>query len=234
MTSRRDILIGCACLAGAGTAYALVPRRKVSLLGPVTVASIVPRSFGDWVSRDVTDLVAPKEEDSLASRIYGETVGRVYSRPAGGAQIMMLLAHGDTQSDDLQLHRPEVCYPAFGYAISQNREVDIPLAAGAAVQGRSLVATAPESQETILYWSRLGEYFPTSRGQQHFDRTRTAMQGIVADGILARFSVEGGRPADAYEAMQPFVSQLIRSMKPTHRAALVGTVLANKMAVAGL
>ncbi len=234
VTSRRDILIGGACLVGAGTAYALVPRRRVSLLGPVTVASIIPRKFSDWSSRDVTDLVAPKEADSLAARIYGETVGRVYSRSTGGAEIMMLLAHGDTQSDDLQLHRPEVCYPAFGFAISQNREVEIPLGAGAAIAGRSLVATAPDHQETILYWSRLGEYFPTSRGQQHFDRTRTAMQGVVADGILARFSVAGGSPADADATMQPFVSELVRAIAPAHRAALVGTAIAKKMAAASL
>ena len=234
MTSRRDILLGAACVAGAGTAYALIPRRHVSLLGPVTVAQIVPQKFGNWASRDVTDLVAPKDEDSLASRIYGETVGRVYRRSDGGPEIMMLLAHGDTQSDDLQLHRPEVCYPAFGFAIRDNRQVSIPIAAGAALPGRSLVATAPDRQETILYWSRLGEYFPTDRSEQHLDRTRTSMKGIIADGILARFSVEGNSPAEADAAMQPFVSQLILAMAPAHRAALIGSDLARKIAAQGV
>ena len=230
MTNRRDILIGAACLAGAGTAYALIPRRRISLLGPTTMAAITPRQFGAWTSRDVSDLVAPKEEDSLAARIYGETVGRVYRKSDGGDEIMMLLAWGDTQSDDLQIHRPEVCYPAFGYAISGNHEVEISLLGGGAIPGRGLVATAPDRRETIMYWSRLGEYFPLSRGQQHFDRTRTSMAGVVADGLLARFSVEGAEPAGAWAGMQSFISDLVKAVAPAHRAALIGTFLSQKMA----
>jgi EpsI family protein len=234
MTSRRDVLIGGACLAGAGAAYALIPRRRVSLLGATTVASIVPMQLPDWTSRDVTDLVAPKEEDSLAARIYGETVGRVYRQTSTGAQVMMLLAHGNTQSDDLQLHRPEVCYPAFGYTIHQNQEVAIPLVQGASIPGRDLVAMAPDRRETILYWSRLGEYFPTNRSEQHLDRTRTAMKGVIADGILSRFSMEAVEPSDATAIMRPFVAGLIKAVAPAHRPALIGTVLSQKMASMGV
>ena len=234
MTTRRDLMIGAACLVGAGTAYALIPRRRVSLLGSNTMAAIVPRQFGEWTSRDVSDLVAPKEEDSLAARIYGETVGRVYKRAASGNEIMMLFAWGDTQSDDLQLHRPEVCYPAFGYSIGENHEVQIALANGAAIPGRALVATAPDRRETIMYWSRLGEYFPTSRSQQHADRTRTSMAGVVADGLLARFSVNSAEPPEAWAEMQSFIPDLVRSVAPAHRAALIGTSLSQKMAIASV
>jgi EpsI family protein len=234
MTSRRDLLIGGACLAGAGAAYALIPRHRVSLLGATTVASIVPYKLPDWTSRDVSDLVAPKEEDSLAARIYGETVGRVYQQASTGAEVMMLLAHGDTQSDDLQLHRPEVCYPAFGFAIHENQEVAIPLNQGVAIPGRNLVAVAPDRRETILYWSRLGEFFPTSRSQQHLDRMRTAMKGIVADGILARFSVEAVEPTEATAIMRRFVPSLIRAIAPAHRSALIGTAMSQKMASEGI
>jgi EpsI family protein len=234
MTSRRDVLIGGACLGGAGAAYALIPRRRVSLLGAVTVASIVPRKLPDWTSRDVSDLVAPKESDSLAARLYGETVGRVYRQTSTGAEVMMLLAHGNTQSDDLQLHRPEVCYPAFGYVIRENQAVEIALGAGADIPGRDLVAVSPDRQETILYWSRLGQYFPTNRSEQHLDRMRTAMKGIVADGILARFSVEGGTPSQATAVMRHFVPELISAIAPDHRPALIGTALSQKMASAGI
>ncbi len=234
MTSRRDLLIGGACLAGAGTAAALIPRRRVSLLGATTVASIVPTRIPGWTSRDVSDLVAPKEEDSLAARIYGETVGRIYHQTSTGAEVMMLLAHGDSQSDDLQLHRPEVCYPAFGFVIHQNSVVEIPLIPGAAIPGRDLVAVSPDHRETILYWSRLGEYFPISRGSQHYDRMRTAMKGIVADGILSRFSVEGVEPDAASAIMRGFVPTLIKAIAPAHRPALIGTTLSQKMALAGV
>jgi EpsI family protein len=163
MIGRRDLLIGSACLAGAGVAYALVPRHHVSLLRGLTVEQTVPRAFGAWVSQDVSDLVAPKVEDSLAARLYGETVGRVYRGGDSGVEIMMLLAHGDTQSDDLQLHRPEICYPAFGFAISQSAVTDVALASRVTLPSRRLVADAPDRREIIIYWSRLGEYLPLDR-----------------------------------------------------------------------
>ena len=162
MIARRDILMGGLCLAGAGVSYALSPHRHVNLLGSNQMEAIIPRSVGDWTSRDVTDLVAPKEEGSLASRLYKQTVGRVYVDNKTGSAVEMLVAYGDTQSDDLQLHRPEVCYPAFGYSIQGSEPEQILIAPGTAIPGRALLAKAPDREETILYWSRLGEYFPQS------------------------------------------------------------------------
>jgi EpsI family protein len=234
MIARRDLLIGSACLAGAGVAYYLTPRHHVSLLRGVTVEQTVPHAFGAWTSQDVTDLVAPKIEDSLASRLYGETVGRVYRGGDGGAEVMMLLAHGDTQSDDLQLHRPEICYPAFGFTISQSAVTDVGLAPGVALPSRRLVADAPDRRETIIYWSRLGEYLPLSRKQQQVDRLRTAMKGDISDGLLARFSMLGSDPAAAIGVLERFIPALIRSVAADHRDVLIGTQRAAALAAAGI
>ena len=226
MTSRRDLLLGGACAAAAAAAYELVPRRHVTLLHGETLASIVPRTLPGWTSRDVTDLVAPKIEGSLASRLYGETVGRVYQNAASGGEVMMLLAHGDTQSDDLQLHRPEVCYPAFGFAINDNHPIEIPFGSGVTLPSRSLVATAPERREVIVYWSRLGEYLPLDHKQQQIDRLKTAMAGVVADGLLARFSMVGLEPPAARALMLRFIPELVLAVTASKRAALVGSVRA--------
>ena len=230
MISRRDLFVAGACVAGAGVAYGLVPRRHVSLLKGDTIAAIVPRAMPGWTSRDVTDLVAPKIEGSLASRLYGETVGRVYQHAASGGEVMMLLAHGDTQSDDLQLHRPEICYPAFGFAISQNQPIAIDVGGRTTIPSRSLLARAPERQESIIYWSRLGEYLPLDRKQQQLDRLKTAMAGVVADGLLARFSVAGPDPAESVRLMIAFVPQLILAVPAGKRAALIGQTRATALA----
>ena len=230
MISRRDLFIAGACVGGAGVAYGLVPRRHVSLLAGDTIAAIVPRAIPGWTSRDVTDLVAPKIEGSLASRLYGETVGRVYQNAASGGEIMMLLAYGDTQSDDLQLHRPEVCYPAFGFAISDNRPVDIGVGDRTTIPSRSLLAKAPERQESIIYWSRLGEYLPLDRKQQQLDRLKTAMAGVVADGLLARFSVAGADSAEGARLMLKFIPQLILAVPSGKRAVLIGRTRAAALA----
>jgi EpsI family protein len=232
MTTRRDLLVGALCLGGAGAAYALKPRRHVSLLGLRSLASLIPSRFGAYQARDVSDLVAPRE-DSLASRLYGQTVGRIYTSSNGGPEIMMLLAHGDTQNDDLQLHRPEVCYPFFGYSISQNHVVELSLSSKAVLPSRSLVAQAPDRRETILYWSRLGDYLPLDQRHQQIDRLKTAMKGEVADGLLSRFSVAEVDPQAAISAMVAFIPALIQAVPANGRAVLVGQQLAASIPSSG-
>ncbi|HEY1929721.1 MAG TPA: EpsI family protein [Caulobacteraceae bacterium] len=229
MTTRRDLLVGALCLGGAGAAYGLEPRRRVSLLGRRSLASIIPYRFGSYTARDVSDLIAPRE-DSLAAQLYGQTIGRVYSSSSEGQEIMMLLAYGDTQDDKLQLHRPEICYPFFGYAITQNQAVEIEIARGVTIPGRSLLARAPDRQETILYWSRLGEYLPKTHLQQQEDRLATAFRGDIADGVLARFSVADTDPAVAIAAMSALIPALIRAMPADSRDVLIGSKRAEALA----
>jgi EpsI family protein len=234
VTNRRDILIGAACLATAGVAYGLVPRRRVSLLGKRDLDKIIPRNFDGWTSRDATDEVAPTDPDSLASKLYGVTVGRMYRPAAGGAEIMLLMAHGDTQSDDLMVHRPEICYPAFGFALSDNHPVQLPLNPAVSIPARHMVATGAEERETVIYWTRLGEYLPQDRKQQQVDRLRTAMEGDVADGILVRFSVAGQDAGASAALISQFAPSLIQAILPGDRAVLIGTSRAAALAKANI
>jgi EpsI family protein len=230
MIGRRDLLIGGASVAGSAAAYLLTPRRHVSLMPAANLSVVAPAAFGGWVSRDVTDLVAPKIDGSLASRLYNTTLERIYSDGASGAAVMVLLAYGDTQSNELQLHRPEVCYPAFGFDITANRQLMIALGANAALPARNLVAEAGGRHENIVYWTRLGEYLPTTENEQRVDRVKTALHGVISDGILARFSLVSDDPAAASTMLGGFVVQFIRSIDPGHRAGFIGTRLASALA----
>ncbi|HEV2365931.1 MAG TPA: EpsI family protein [Caulobacteraceae bacterium] len=234
MIGRRDLLISGACLAAAGAAYGLQPRRRVSLLGSAKLTDIVPATFRGWTSKDVGDLVAPRDEGSLEARLYEQTVGRIYQPQAGGDEILMFMAHGDTQSNLLQLHRPEVCYPAFGYVISDNHPVLVPLAKDADLPARRLVADAPDRREHLVYWTRLGEYLPVGAHEQRYDRLRTAMAGYVADGLLARFSVMGADPARAFAEVEGFIRALVIAVEPRWRASLIGTGLSQDLSRDGV
>jgi EpsI family protein len=232
MATRRDLLVAGGCFAAAAGSYGLKPRRSVSLQGASRLDQYIPRAFGEWTSRDVSDLVAPPTPDSLAAKLYGETVGRVYTRASTASEIMMLLAHGNTQSNDLQLHRPEVCYPAFGFSISNSVPIQMPLPGGITLPARRLVATSPDRQENIIYWARLGEFMPIDGTQQRLARVKTALHGYVADGLLARFSMAGSDPAGSFATLIPFIGQLIRAVAPSQRLSLIGTMRANEMVAA--
>jgi EpsI family protein len=229
------MLIGAACLAGGAAGLGLKPRRHVTLLQKgQTLSRLIPAVLPGWTSRDVSDFVAPKEPDSLAAQLYSQTVGRVYSRLSDGAALMMMLAYGDTQSDDLQLHRPEVCYPAFGFEIKRNVVLPLQIGAGVTVPSRALLAVAPQGRETVVYWSRLGEFMPLDRRQQQIARFRTALKGDVADGVLARFSVSESDGPAAVGLIEDFVPALLRATPRSARAVLIGRARAEALASAGV
>lgn len=233
MIARRDLILGGACLAAAGAAYGLKPRHTLSLLGSQKLADVTPMTFGAWTGRDVGDLVAPKEENSLAAKLYSQTVERVFRNGATGAEVMVLLAYGAHESDELQLHRPEVCYPAFGFALSQNTAHPLLVANGVTLPTRRLVADAPGRKESIVYWSRLGNALPSSGGEQRVDRFKAALSGYITDGLLARFSVVGGDPSSDFEVVDSLIVAFLKAVRPQALQAFIGAPLAASIARAG-
>jgi EpsI family protein len=230
MIDRRGILLGAACLGAAGLAQQLRPHKRFSLLGKAKMEAIVPTSFGLWSAQDNDGLVKPETEGTLAARLYNEILARIYRNADTGAELMMLIAYGDTQSDLLQLHRPESCYPAVGFELLSTTPAPIPLPHGVELPGRRVVARKGDRLENIVYWTRLGEYLPTGSGEQRKARLLTAMQGYVPDGGLFRFSVIGPDRAAAFADLDRFVADLMAAVKPANRRGMVGTEIAKQLA----
>lgn len=231
MNARRNFLIGGLCVAAAGSAYALKPRKRLVLLNGGKLGDAVPLQVGAWSAENVDSLVQPKTEEGLAATLYSELIGRIYHDAASGAGIMMLIAYGDVQSDLLQLHRPESCYPAVGFTLLSTERADLQLPRGATVPARRVVASAPGRQENIVYWARLGEYLPTSGSEQREVRLRTALRGYVPDGVLVRFSMLGDDSERAFGVIDAFVPALLDAVAASARPALIGTALSKGMSV---
>ena len=223
MTSRREFMIGGACALAAGAGYAATPRKRMSLLGNAKLEDIIPRAFGLWAELPTDNVVVAESDDSLAAKLYAQTVTRMFVSNGDGASIMALFAYGDTQSDQLQLHRPEICYPAFGFDVIDSRAVDIPLQSGAAIPARRLTAQSELRTEHIAYWTRVGEYLPQSGEEQRSAKLRTAFQGVIPDGILVRISNLASTPELGFAVNERFAAQLIAALPKTQLPALIGS-----------
>jgi len=229
MILRRDLLIGAACATGAAAGVALKPRREVPLLKHGKLADLVPATFGQWASEDIGDPYAINGKGTLSAKLYNELVVRQYVNRTTQVAIMMLLAYGGRQTDELQLHRPEVCYPAFGYSLTRNEPVSLAVGRSASLPARRLAAESEDHRESIIYWSRIGELLPQDGGEQRMARIKIAMQGIIPDGLLSRFSVASDAPEPAWKIIENFVVELIAATPAAGRLVLVGTERANRI-----
>jgi EpsI family protein len=228
MISRRDLIVGGACLAAAAAAEAVRPDKRVALLGDRKLDELIPKSFGVWRMHESDGVLTPQSEDSLAARLYNQTVARAYAGP-DEALVMLLIAYGNTQSDTLQLHRPEVCYPAFGFEVSDSRPTAFAMRNGTKVPGRTLIAHSPGRQERISYWTRIGEYLPVDNSEQRRMKFQTALDGIIPDGVLVRVSNTLPENGPAYALNARLVADLIDAVPAAVRPALITTAKARQV-----
>jgi EpsI family protein len=228
MIRRRDLIMAGLALIAAGTAEALRPRKKLILLRGGKIDALVPKAFGTWTAEGSNGLVSPDQAGKLAKSLYREIVERIYHDDKTGAAVMVLAAYGDTQSDLLQLHRPESCYPAVGYTIRSTRPKDLVLPGGARLPIREVIATAEGRVENIVYWTRIGEALPQSAGEQRKARFNDAIHGYVSDGILFRCSAIGDSEA-CFKVLEAFVPALLAATQRSGRPALIGDQIARQM-----
>ena len=225
---RRDFILGSACLLGAAAAQALRPRNRVTLIGSAKLEDITPANFGSWRQIHMGQVLQPRTEGTLAAELYSQMLGRVYQNSSGD-YMMLALAYGDTQSDVLQLHRPETCYPAFGFAISDFSRGTIDVGS-AHLRTRSLVAEATDRRENVTYWTRIGEYLPTTQAEQREDKLKTALAGIIPDGILVRASSLGQDSDRSLKLNHSFLRDLVLAIDPKALPVFIGTRLASIVA----
>ncbi|MCS6986090.1 MAG: EpsI family protein [Sphingomonadaceae bacterium] len=221
MPRRRDLLLGGPLLLAAGAALALKPRRRMSLLGDARLDDLIPQRFAGWEVTPSNALILPKpREGSLADILYDQQLSRLYTGE-GRLPVMLVIAYGSTQSDLLQLHRPETCYRAVGFEIVGSRRLDARIG-GAVVPMRQLTAVASDRIEPILYWTRLGDRLPTSGREQRLVKLRTEMEGYIGDGVLVRLSTVAEPSPEVFAALETFARELLLAVSPEARVALVG------------
>lgn len=231
MADRREFVIGALGAGAFGVSEWLRPRRTLRLFSGTTLEQAVPRRFGKWAEHPGGSVIVPTTPNSLADRLYSATLSRVYY-PAdeSGPPIMLLIAYGGEQSDLLQLHRPESCYPAVGLGITGREMGTVPLGGSAGVPAVYLTASGQERMEDIVYWTRLGEALPRTASEQRSDRLRAAMGGTIGDGMLVRASTVRFGDAPSWLYIAGFLTELVRSVPARSRAGFVGTRLAAEIA----
>lgn len=228
---RREMLIALACAGSLATAEWLRPRQhRLLLRSGQKLSSIIPAAFGSWHQDPNDNIVLPPTEGTLAGRLYDEMLVRSYSDGSAALPVMMLATYGKEQSDGLQLHRPESCYPAVGFAIVGRALGSLNLGPGVSVPVVRLTARLGERVEDIVYWTRLGDALPRTAGEQRRVRLETAMAGYIGDGVLVRASAVRTGEQPEFARIDALLTAMLSAVDPVSRQALVGTRRAAQLA----
>jgi len=218
--SRRDAVLGGLLLGTAAAAGALEMRERVTKPVSFSIGDGLPGRLGERASLEGRGLVRPAE-DSEKKSIYDQEVSRLYlgeNLPA----VMLMIAYGSTQSDTLQLHRPEFCYPASGFEISETQASPQPVGSDQIIPASFFTGVRGDRTEHVLYWTRLGDQFPDSWVGQHIARMKNSLRGLVPDGVLVRASLISPDSTEAHATLKEFLEQLVLGSSPRVRQVLTG------------
>ena len=226
------------CVFGllAGAAYAaewLTPRNELGRDTP-SLAALIPERFGEWSAEAetvlpvllVADVLADAEAAQSAS--YDDVLMRTYKR-ADGASVMVAIAYGRRQTQEIKIHRPELCYSAQGFSVESLGERAVRLDSRVTVESRTLLTQNRERTEVVTYWIRVGEQVVNDAWGMRWKIFRDGLGGRVPDGVLVRASSLAATPGAAQrelELQHTFLADLYGAAPSRTRAFLAGREVA--------
>lgn len=217
--TRRNVLIGGVLAAASGVAYARQPQIYAKRIEEETFKDWVPTEVDGWRIASESGVVLPPP-DSLSDRLYDNLATGVYTK-RGETPVMMLLAYNNSQDGVLQVHRPEVCYPVGGFALSPTMEVPLH-AGGRTIPSNFFTAKSQDRTEQVAYFTRLGSAFPRSWFEQRMAVIEANLQGKIPDGMLMRVSVLSNDRDAAFEKLERFAASFIEASPAPLRQRLIG------------
>lgn len=216
-------VLGGTMLLSAWATVAITPTVKLSdSRPPIVLAQSIPERFGDWQvdKAQVAAVVNPTTVAEL-NKIYAETLSRTYVN-SSGERIMLSIAYGTDQRDDLAVHFPEGCYGGQGFAVEQTVHGQLATGAGNIPVART-VATLNSRIEPITYWVVVGNRAVPTSWEVKKEKLAYAMRGLIPDATLMRVSNITADKVAGYRLQEQFVAQLMGALPPASRSHFSGT-----------
>jgi len=119
-TMLTSVFLGALMASSAALTLALTPTKKIAdQQEKIDLELMIPSQFSEWkIDRSITPLQVDPETQNKLNRIYNQTLTRTYIN-LHGDRIMLSIAYGGDQGDNLAIHKPEVCYYSQGFEISK-------------------------------------------------------------------------------------------------------------------
>jgi EpsI family protein len=188
---------------------------------PVSLAAVVPESFGEWrLDKSAPSQMVEPELQRSINAIYAQTMSRIYVSDRG-EQIMLSIAYGRDQTDALQVHLPEGCYQGQGFAVNESVPALLPTSYGT-IPVQHMVAQRDMRKEVVTYWVVVGNRFGTDEWERKKIKLSYALKRTVPDGILIRVSSITPDSHAGFALEQKFIDAMLHGVPAGKRPVLLG------------
>lgn len=213
ISMRSAALMFCGFIVAGVAAYISTPRLTTVDFAP-NLEDTVPRQFGDW-----TELPNPYVQVSLSTgndptmeQPYDQTLMRSYVN-SKGQRVMLALAWGKRQRQEVKIHRPDLCYVAQGYRVTSLVPASYKGILGNAqpINGKHMTAMDSKGGEAVAYWIRIGNLYSENAMESRIHIFNEGIAGRIPDGVLVRASASIKNRTDA-TALFPVLDQFLADL----------------------
>jgi len=225
-----------ALLLAAGTAALLFkPEARTEAVARPFEQSI-PKAFGDWKAINSSfvqvDPTITRSGETSLNQPYDDILSRTYQNSRGEV-VMLSLAYGRQQRQEVKIHRPDLCYTAQGFKVVSLKGAKIALAIEGvtSVQGKRMKAVRDARiggyTELVSYWMRIGSVYSESAWDTRKHILAEGIRGRVPDGVLVRASrvAREGKYAQTedqvHASLEAFLAELVAAAPADARRLLV-------------
>lgn len=210
----QSILVGALMALTAQVAYTYKPTLRLADLKPkIELDRQIPKAFGDWQEDPLLVPVLPNPQvQAKLDVLYSSTLARTY-RNAAGQRVMLSIAYGSDQSSEATaVHRPEFCYSAQGFKVSNLGEAITTLGKHRLTVQRML-GVMGNRREPITYWIIMDETATLPGFNRKYEQIRYGLRGQIPDGMLFRVSSVGNDDVESFKLQDQFLNDLANSMQ---------------------
>lgn len=182
---------------------------------------MIPKQFGDWqMDASMVPLQVSPDVQANLDRIYNQTLSRTYINEKG-ERIMLSIAYGGDQSDTTQVHKPEVCYPAQGFAVEKLSMATLDVGYSK-LPIKRMVAVQGNRVEPVTYWITVGNQVTSNATARKLAQLKYGLTGKIPDGLLFRVSSISRDDNAAFAEQAIFIRNILSALSPEMRAKLIG------------
>lgn len=191
--------------------------------------SIIPERFNDWkmVQNHYQPISVSVEDERNIDQPYDAILMETFQNNSTGETIMLAVAYGANQQQEIKIHRPELCYPAQGFKIEMLSDLPYEVELNKSVYRFNLtkiISQSKQRKELTLYWIRIGDTISSNPWKIRWNILKGGLSKKVPDGILVRTSqvLLGDMSIEqSIKTQKEFINGLLKGIVTKDKANLV-------------
>lgn len=187
-----SIIIFLLMISATLASIALKPDFELKVTEIPNFKELIPISFSGWemIVNDYQQISLSVEGEKNIDQPYDAILMETFQNTSKET-IMLAIAYGANQQQEIKIHRPELCYPAQGFQVEEinNLEYEVKINDKAyRFNLTQMVSKSRQRREVTLYWIRIGDMISSNPWEIRWNILKGGLSQDIPDGILVRTS----------------------------------------------